>query len=72
MTPTDFARAVADAAAKDDAVEVNTLLDSWTSNPNESESMLPFQPALYNALRAGHLDMARDLLRRGCKIDPGI
>ena len=72
MTPEDFTDAVAEAVAEDDPVTINTLLESWMSTPNESMSMHPFQTALYNALRKGHLDMARNLLRCGCKVDSGI
>lgn len=71
MNLADITQAVADAAAADDSVTVNTLLESWTSTEKDSPSMRPFQAALYNALRVGHLDMARNLLRRGCKVDPG-
>jgi hypothetical protein len=34
--------------------------------------MSSLQQALCNALRAGHVEMARNLLNQGCKLDPGI
>lgn len=79
MKLTDIAQAVVDAAAANDLLTVNTLLKRWDSTASESpssgsleESMLPLQQALYDALRAGHVEMARNLLRHGCKVDPGI
>lgn len=75
MSPTDITQAVIEAAAANDVVAVNNLLEGWKSTTKASpspESTTPsFQTALYEALRAGRVEMARTLLDHGCVLDPG-
>ncbi|KAI9885713.1 MAG: hypothetical protein M1823_002478 [Watsoniomyces obsoletus] len=76
MDVVNIPEAVADAAAANDLSTVNTLMKWWSSSVDTSsttglpqDTMLPFQPALHNALREGHLEIANILLKRGCKVD---
>ncbi len=42
------------------------------SSGSLAKFMSSLQEDLYDALRAGHVEKARDLLRQGAKVDSGI
>lgn len=66
------------AAESNNLTQLKDALDAWSTQESPErpkvlgQPMHSFQPALEIALKLRHVDIANELLHRGCYIGPGI
>lgn len=65
------------AAESNNLTQLKNILDVWSTQESPEPPKVPgqpmysFQTALEIALKSGHVEVADELLRRGCWIGPG-